>query len=148
MNGLPPVIKEELEEIRDEDLPVLPYKSKNKKIINIEDYVSKKSEKELKNKNSLEELKKDSIKVESILNKDVIHNENIISKNVIQNEESIIENITPVEKSINKDLIKEDEFKDKKLEEKKRPKKEGLNFDQINKEYDEMFPPLRPEDYN
>jgi hypothetical protein len=140
MNGLPPVIKEDIEEeIRDEDLPVLPYKSKNKTIINIEGYISNKPEEKLKNKNSIEE----------VINKDIIQSENSINKDVVQNEELIKENIIQVEKSTNETLIQENKSNDKELEGEKIPNKEkGLNFDLFNKEYDEMFPPLRPEDSN
>jgi hypothetical protein len=154
MYGLPPILKEDRwEEIRDEDLPVLPYRSKNKKTINIEKYISDKSEEELKNKNSVEEIvNKDIIQVEKVTNKDVIQVENVINKNKeIQIEEPIKENIIQVEKSIKENEIQENKSEEKELEKEKgkeSKKERAPNYDIFNREYDEMFPPLRPEDSN
>jgi hypothetical protein len=151
MNGILPIEKEDtMQEIRDEDLPVLPYRSKGKETINIKEHLKEKSEKELKNKNS----------VEKVLNKDVIQSEDNKNKeDIIQIEEGIKENVMQVEDSEKENNILENKAKSEKSEVKKetetetetesedKSKKEREpDFRQFNKEYDEMFPPSRPED--
>ena len=128
MNDLPLIEDDNKEEIKDEDLPVQPYKSKNKKITKIEEYVNENEKENLEIINRIDEgIKEDIIQVGESVKKDVIE----------------------IEKLIDENLAQEDKFKDKEAEIKKEKKKErGLNFDLFNKEYDEMFPPKRPEDYN
>jgi len=130
MNGLSIIEDNYEEELKDEDLPVQPYKSKNKKTIKIESYVDENEKKDLGEIDQInEEIKED----------------------IIQTKESIKENIIQIEKSIDEGLIQEDKSKTKKSEieiKKELKKEEKLNFDIFNKEYDEMFPPKRPEDYN
>jgi hypothetical protein len=130
MNGLPIIEDNSKEELKDEDLPVQPYRSKNKKTIKIEDYLTENEKEDLGKINRInEEIKED----------------------VIQAKEPIKENIIQIEKSRDESLIQEDKSKAKELEieiKKEVKKEEKLNFDLFNKEYDEMFPPKRPEDYN
>jgi len=131
MNGLPIIEDNSSEELKDEDLPVQPYRSKIKKIIKIEEYVN-------------ENVKEESGEINQV-------DEKIIKEDVIQVEEPIKEDIIQTEKSINESLVQIDKSKGKESEievKKELKKKEGLNFDIFNKEYDEMFPPKRPEDYN
>jgi len=145
MNGLSPIIKEDiLEELKDEDLPVLPYKSKNKNIFDIEERLNGKREKRLKNKNSLEEvINKDVIQIENKTNKDITRVKEPVKESVIQEEKFINENPIQESKSKGKELERGIEEKGKEKEKDNKP-----NFDLFNKEYNEMFPPLRPEDYN
>jgi len=131
MNGLPIIEDNSSEELKDEDLPVQPYRSKIKKIIKIEEYVN-------------ENVKEESGEINQV-------DEKIIKEDVIQVEEPIKEDIIQTEKSIDESLVQIDKSKGKESEievKKESKKKEGLNFDIFNKEYDEMFPPKRPEDYN
>jgi len=151
MNGLPsgiipPVLKDNsLEEIKDEDLPVLSYKSKDKRT---HFYVNEKLEKELKNKNSIEVI-------EEVSNKDVTQAENYINKNIDQVKESIKENINQIEEPKNENLVQEDKSKGieskvkVKVETEKQSKEERKpDFSLFDKEYNETFPLLRPEDSN
>src|SRR5208282_6041429 len=130
----PPEIKEDtMEEFKDEDLPVLPYRSKNKKIIDVKEYLNEKPENESENKNSVEEIiDKGVIQIENTLNKDIIEPESVVDKDATQVEESINENPIQKEKSESKESNVETE--------KKQEKEEEPNFDLFNKEYDEMFP--------
>src|SRR5205809_7894880 len=131
MNGLPIIEDNSSEELKDEDLPIQPYRSKIKKIIKIEEYVN-------------ENVKEESGEINQV-------DEKIIKEDVIQVEEPIKEDIIQTEKSIDESLVQIDKSKGKESEievKKELKKKEGLNFDIFNKEYDEMFPPKRPEDYN
>jgi hypothetical protein len=161
MVGLPK--EETLEELRDEDLPVLPYRSKNKNIINVQEYLSEKTDKELKNKKSSEVvINEDKIETENINEKDIVRNkstivnnikqvENIIGNDINQNEGVKKENIVQVEKTKDENKVQKSKAKEKELdtEAKRQAEKERKpNFNLFNKEYDEMFPPLRPEDHN
>ena len=143
MNGLPPLTeKDTWDDIKDEDLPVLPYKSKNKKAINIEEYIGDKGKEELKNKNTIEN--KERIQVEKDINNNTIIES--IKENRTQSGKSKDEkkNIIQENKSKEKELDKELEKEEKKELKEERERKP--NFDLFNKEYDEMFPISRPED--
>src|SRR5204863_461773 len=109
MNDLPLIEDDNKEEIKDEDLPVQPYKSKNKKITKIEEYVNENEKENLEIINRIDEgIKEDIIQVGESVKKDVIE----------------------IEKLIDENLAQEDKFKDKEAEIKKEKKKErGLNFD-------------------
>ena len=154
MNGIPHVIQENIEELRDEDLPVLPYKSPKR--INIEESLNIKSEEKLKNKNSIEEvINKKTIQVENNINKEKDQNENIIKEEGIKKEEVIKEDIIQdekekeKEKSLDKNIIQENKSEGKKLEEEKKTEKDRKpDYSIFDKEYKAMFPPKRPEDYN
>jgi hypothetical protein len=169
MNGLPPIIGEDTEEeIRDEDLPVLPYKSKNKKEIIIEEYIDNKGKKELKNINTIDKkevINKPLIQVENIIdkngnqvekntNKSGIQVEKNIDNNAIVIEEQVRDNKVQSEKSIDDNIIQENKSKEKELEkegekklgENKLKEERGPDYNLFNKEYDEMFPKKRPED--
>jgi len=151
MNGLPsgiipPVLKDNsLEEIKDEDLPVLPYKSKDKRT---HFYVNEKLEKELKNNNSID-------LIEKVSNKDVTQTENNINKNINEVKESMKENINQIEQTEKKDenMVQVDKSKgieseikvetEKKLKEERKP-----DYSLFDKEYNKTFPLSRPEDSN
>src|SRR5438046_10617464 len=96
MNGLTIIEDNSSEELKDEDLPVQPYRSKIKKIIKIEEYVN-------------ENVKEESGEINQV-------DEKIIKEDVIQVEEPIKEDIIQTEKSINESLVQIDKSKGKESE--------------------------------
>src|SRR5205814_389969 len=115
MNGLPIIEDNSSEELKDEDLPVQPYRSKIKKIIKIEEYVN-------------ENVKEESGEINQV-------DEKIIKEDVIQVEEPIKEDIIQTEKSIDESLVQIDKSKGKESEievKKESKKKKELNSDISN----------------
>ena len=114
--------------------------------------LNEKPENKSENKNSVEEIiDKGVIQIENSVNKDIIEPESIVNKDATQVEEYIKENVSQVKKSINENPIQKEksESKESIVETgKKEEKEEKPNFNLFNKEYDEMFPLLRPEDSN
>lgn len=145
VKGLPPLIQEEL---KDEDLPVLPYRSKNKGITEFEKLLIE----DIKEKLRMYEYNDK----ERLIGRE--RNNKSLSENVIKDEKPKIENqVQDKKKQIEVNKLKEKEIQDNKFKKKskdviKKSKEEQsirTIFSRIfNKEFDVMFPKNRPEDFN